>query len=127
MAYFPQYARRKLAGSLTGIYWTPPAITYLGLFTNIPDDFTPGVFVADAGFKSVTWQTLLDNTRTNTNVITFGPAGDSWGQIRSVGLFDSSAGAANLLWSEEVTPVTIDIGEEYEIGAGELVVAIPSS
>jgi hypothetical protein len=125
MAYFPLYARRKLAGVLTGVYWTPPALTYVGLFTNIPDDDTPGVYVVDAGLKVATWATQLDGTRTLSSQLVFGPAGDEWGEIQSVGVFDSSAGAPNLLYAEEVAPESVGIGDTYEIGIGELVVEIP--
>lgn len=113
------YAENKILGHVTGKQaWSAPSATYIGIFTSIPTDEVPGVFVVDAGLKSVTWGTASGGSISNTNTITFGPAGTAWGTIRGYAIFDSLAGASNALWYGEVTPLAVGIGDTLVLAAG---------
>jgi hypothetical protein len=118
------YAEAKLlAHVLAKSYWEGPGATYIGLFTNIPDDSTPGAFVVDAGLKHIEWS-LTGSTATNITNIVFGPATEDWGSIQAFGLYDSIASSNQLLWGVLDEPIPVGISGTYTIAPGDITITL---
>ncbi len=118
------YAEGKLlAHVLAESYWTGPNAVYIGLFTNIPDDSTPGAFVVDAGLKHIDWS-VTGSTATNVTNVVFGPATEEWGCVRAFGLYDSIASSNLLLWGVLDLPAFVTVSGTFTIEPADISISL---
>lgn len=118
------YAEAKLLAHVLGEnYWTGPDAVYIGLFSNVPDDSTPGAFIVDAGLKHIDWS-LTGSTATNVTNVIFGPATEDWGTVRSFGLYDSIASSNLLLWGILDTPTPVTVAQTYTVAPGDITITL---
>ena len=127
MAAMTDYLENKIIDwLLRGQTFTPPATTYVGLFTVAPTDSTAGTEVSGGSYARVAVTSSLANwagtqaalstsassgtggTTSNNAAITFPTATADWGTVVAFGLFDASTSGnlliyANLTASRSVT------------------------
>src|SRR3954463_2312412 len=114
------YSEGKLLGQLLGITpWEGPVQTYIGLFSNTPNDTVPGQLIVDAGLRSIDWS-QTGSTAVNVTTVTFGPANDDWGTVEAFGLFDRVASGNQLLWGLFEDPVSVSISGTFTVAPGDI-------
>jgi hypothetical protein len=126
---------------LRGQAFTPPATTYVGLFTASPSDTGGGTEVSGGNYARPSIASSLANwagtqssgstvassgtggTTSNNGAVTFNAPSANWGTVVAIGLFDAST-AGNLLFFGAQTPnKTINNGDaapSFAIGALQL-------
>lgn len=98
--------------------------TYVGLHTAAPTQAVPSE-VTGVGYErefvnATDWTTPASATSSTSVAVTFNTAGDNWGTVTHVGLWDAASGG-NLLWSGAmITPRTVGTGETLSFSAGAI-------
>jgi len=107
-----------------------PAIPniWLALFTTDPKDTDVGVEVAGGSYarQQITGGTAftvpVNGRSENGGVITFPTATAGWTTVTHAGIYDA-VGGGNLLFHAKLTTArTVNLGDTFSVGAGELVV-----
>lgn len=119
------YTEAKMLAHITGrTNWTAPAATWIGLYNDIPSDIGGGFPIFDAPVKQIRWSAPAGDpmTTSNTNTITWSDVSTEWGEVQGWGIFDSAAGAANLLWygAFDAPYVYVTIGNDFTIAVGDI-------
>ncbi len=93
------YAENILADHLVGNFGGSPTEVYLALFTTDPLDDASGDEVEFGGSptngyarKAITFSAAVGGVAASNVIATFTAAGDSWGLITHIALFDSPSG-----------------------------------
>jgi hypothetical protein len=126
----------------TGSGYAPPATLYLALFVNTSGNAATNLEagtltdeVATAGTTAYARQTIAFDAATgtspcysaNTSTITFPTCTNvAWGTITHVAIMDGATrGAGTVLFFGQVTTSkTIDVGDTFQVSAGNLTVAL---
>ena len=108
---------------LTTISVTRPSAAYVGLFTTVPTDVTPGTEVSGNSYsrKVVSFSIggSSPSVATNSSGVIFNAASGSWGQIVAAGVFDAPSGG-NLLAYASIAPRNVSTGDVIRIPSGDL-------
>lgn len=114
---------------LRGQTYTPPATTYVALFTANPTDAGGGTEVSGGSYARVAVTSSLANwagtqsagsttastgtsgTTSNNGTITFPAPTANWGAITGVGLFTASTGGTLLAFNALTTGKTVNNGD----------------
>ncbi len=127
------YEINRIANHLFGNIGTPPSTYYIGLLLATPNlDGSNVVEVASTGngyarlalANNKTALTQANNGQVmNTASLTFAPVatGASWGNISTVGIFDSLAGGNLLYWSTQTVTKSYDDGDIAFFDIGDIV------
>jgi len=110
-----------LRGSATGA-----SSAYVGLFTVMPTESGGGTEVSAAGYSRQAGGFSAPSPAgetANASLISFGPAGASWGTVVGFGLFDASSGGNLLYYGTFAASKTVGLNDLLEILAGSLTVA----
>lgn len=130
MASHSDYLENKLIDwLLRGQAFTPPATTYVALFTATPSDTGGGTEVTGGSYARVAVTSSLANwagtqaaastvastgtsgTTSNNAVLTFPAPTANWGTITSIGIFDASTAGNLLFYSALTTSKTVNSGD----------------
>lgn len=104
-------------------YTSPGENIYLALFTSDPSDAGGGTEVSGSEYariQVITWDVPASGIISNTNEILSPSAGEVWGLVCAVGVFDSLSGGNMLFWGELDEDQQIDTGDKFKIEAGKL-------
>lgn len=110
-----------------------PAHAYLGLFTAFdePSDGDSFTEISTSGTGYVRQQAAFDapvaGVTQNTSIIDFPLASTDWGTITYWGLFDALTSGNMMYWGLVGTPDSILTGQQFEVAAGAVSVAITGS
>lgn len=114
---------------LRGQTFTPPATTYVALFTVAPSDTGGGTEVTGGSYARVAVTSSLTNwagtqaaastvassgtngTTSNNAAITFPAPTANWGSIVAFGLFDAASAGNLLIYGNLTTPKTVNNGD----------------
>jgi hypothetical protein len=143
MAAFSDYLENKLVDwLLRGQPFTPPANTYIGLFTVAPTDSTVATEVIGGSYARVAVASSLANwagtqaaasttastgtsgTTSNNGAITFPTATADWGTVVAFGIFDAASGGNLLIYAALTTSRTITNGSTASFAPGTLSVQV---
>lgn len=130
MAAKSNYLENKIIDwLLRGQTFTPPATTYVGLFTVAPSDTGGGTEVTGGSYARVAVTSSLTNwagtqaaastvassgtngTTSNNAAITFPAPTANWGSITAFGLFDAASAGNLLIYGNLTTPKTVNNGD----------------
>lgn len=107
--------------------WLPPTNLFLGLFTVIPTDLTPGTECPGDGYQrqEILFGDVVVGSVSNSSVVTFPPAtGGNWGTIVAVGLFDDQVSGTLLWYGPTDDPIIVADTDEVEFGIGDIDLSI---
>lgn len=126
---------------LRGQVFTPPAATYLALFTNACSDAAPGTEPSGGSYARAPLGSTLANWagtqgagtavastgtsgQTSNNVVVAFPAPTaSWGSVSYFGLMDAATAGNLLICQQLASPKTINAGDAAPVfGAGALTI-----
>lgn len=103
---------------------TPGLNVYLALFTATPGDPGGGTEITSkSGYTRIqvnAWDAPATGHTQNTNDILWSTAGEVWGLITSIGIYDSSTGGNLLFYGSLNANKQIDTGDVFKIMAGDL-------
>jgi hypothetical protein len=121
------YAEDKLLNlTLRNTAWAAVAQAYVALHASNPGDTgAAGEITALAGYarQAAAFDAPSGGVTQNTAAITFGPAGEAWGEIGWVSIWDALSGGNCLYVGAATAPLqTIANGNEFVIDTGDLVV-----
>lgn len=122
------YLQQKLLDhTLRNTAFTAPTVWKLALFTVAPaDDGTGGTEITGkSGYarQSLVFGAASVDTSTTTADVTFSVAGENWGTITAIGIYDAAT-VGNLLYSAAITPITINTNDQLVISSGGLSVVL---
>jgi hypothetical protein len=101
-----------------------PVAVYIGLYTNVPDDDTPGQLIVDAGLKHVDFN-MVGQVAENVTNLTFGPANTDWGPVQAFGIFDAVTSPNEILWGILDDPADdVAISDTFTIAPGDITVSV---
>jgi hypothetical protein len=127
MAEMSNYLENALVNvTLRNTAYTAPTTVYLALYTTDPTDADTGTECSGTAYarQSITFGAPSNGATTNSAVIEFPQAGNSWGTITHVGIRDALT-AGNLLYH---TPLdaskAIATGDVFRIAIGSLSVTL---
>jgi hypothetical protein len=127
MAEISNYLENALVNAtLRNTTYTSPATVHLALYTADPTDADTGTECSGTSYarQAVTFGAPSNGVTSNTAVIEFPQAGNSWGTITHIGIRDAST-AGNLLYH---TPLdaskTIATGDVFRVAIGSLSVTL---
>jgi hypothetical protein len=127
MAEFSNYLEAKLLNHvLRNTSYTPPATTYVGLFTTAPSDSGPGTEVSGGSYarQALSVTTATEGIVTSSADVNFPQATGSWGTISHLGIFDASTSGNLLMYTPLTASKTIDTGDIIKISSGNLTVSL---
>jgi hypothetical protein len=127
MAEISNYLENALVNAtLRNTTYTSPATVYLALFTTDPTDADSGTECTGTAYarQAITFGAPSNGVTSNTAVIEFPQAGNSWGTISHIGIRDALT-VGNLLYH---TPLdaskTIATGDVFRVAIGSLSVTL---
>jgi len=139
MAAMTDYLENKIIDwLLRGQTFTPPATTYVGLFTVAPTDSTAGTEVSVGSYARVAVTSSLANwagtqaalstsassgtggTTSNNAAITFPTATADWGTVVAFGLFDASTSGNLLIYANLTASRSVTNGSTASFAASAL-------
>lgn len=124
------YTENSLLGHLTGVEWSAPTNTYLGLFTVAPTDTTAGTEVSTAtGYarQQMSWGTPSGGavaTNANIRFPTSGPAANNYGTIVAIGIFDAVTAGNLLEYGSLAASVTINTGDSWTVSTAGITLTL---
>lgn len=114
-----------LNATLRNTSYTSPATVYVALFTTNPDEPATGTEVSASGYarQSAAFAAPSGGACLNSALITFGPAGASWGTITHAAIFDASSGGNMLYYGALSVNKAIATNDSFTFAAGSLSVS----
>jgi hypothetical protein len=101
---------KVLDNILSGAAYTPPATTYIALFTVTPSDTGGGTECTGGSYaraaitnNATNWPAAAAGSKSNGTAFTFPTATAGWGTVVAFGIFDASV-AGNLIYWGPVSP-----------------------
>lgn len=124
------YWEKKVLDLLSGTSISPPAHTYLALYTISPDDNSTGTEVSGGSYArvEVTWDAAVDNGasegsyKLSNNDVIFATASADWGTIVAAALLDNSSGGNMLYWAGFTMSFTYLNGDQRHFPVGFITV-----
>lgn len=130
MASLSDYLENAILDHITGqATYTAPTV-YVALLTGSYDgtdaNFGSLVEVTGVGYlrQTVEFGAAASGQVANTAAVTFGPSGESWGQITALALYDQSSTGNLLFHGALLVPKTVGSGDSLVIGIGSLTVTL---
>lgn len=118
---------------LTATAYTQPSARYLALFTNtsgnaatnleagtLTDEVSGGSYARQA----ITFNAASSGSSTSAATVTFPAATANWGSITHVAVMDAATSGNVLFWGAVTTPKTIEIGDTFQVSAGNLTITL---
>jgi hypothetical protein len=127
MGSLGDYGETIALDAATGVF--PADGRYVALYTDVLTAAGVGTEVANAaGYerKAVTFSAATTNTgvtsSSNSAEVLFNLATGTWGQIQSIGIWDSATyGLGNLIWYGELTTYkTIEANDQLRFATGDI-------
>lgn len=118
---------------LTATAYTQPSTRYLALFTNTSGNaannlesgtLTDEVSGGSYGRKTITFNAASGGSSTSAATVTFDAATANWGSITHVAVMDAATTGNVLFWGAVTTPKTIEIGDTFQVSAGNLTITL---
>jgi len=113
--------------------FTQPGTLYLGLFTNdsgsaatnleagtLTDEVSGGSYVR----KTITFDAASGGSADSAATVTFDAATANWGTITHVAVLDASTAGQVLFYGSVTTAKTIEIGDTFQVSAGNLTISL---
>lgn len=126
MTDFADYLENKVLDHVfRNTSYTPPAGTYLALYTAAPTDAGGGTQVTGGGYarQAITFSAASAGAISNTGAVNFTASGGNFGAIVAVGIFDALTSGNMLAW-KAITSVTINDGDTLNFAIGEIDVTL---
>lgn len=113
-------------GTIRGTTFTAPTTIFVALYTTDPTDADTGIEVTGGSYvrQSVTFGAPSNGASASNADVTFPIATASFGTVSFVGLRDAVTGGNLLYHSPLDTPKTIENGDIFKIGTGNLTVTL---
>lgn len=122
MADLSDYLENKLLDHvLRNTTYVSPTTVYLALYTAAPTDAGGGTEVSGNGYsrQPITFGAASGGSIANTAAVEFTAAGENFGTIVAVGVFDD-ASSGNLLMWKAITSVVINDGDTLNFPIGDI-------
>ncbi len=104
-----------------GAAYTAPTTLYIALYTGAPSDTGGGTEVSGTDYaRQTSTFTTSDDTTSNAGAIEFPTAGDSWGTVTHVGVFDALTTGNLLAYGTLTASKAVESGDVFRIIAGAL-------
>jgi hypothetical protein len=119
------YYENKMLEHLFETAYTAPDPLYIGLYTTVNSDSTPGTecsggaYARESVAQGAGWTTAGSATE-NASDITFPEATASWGTVVAFAICDAGAAGNQLYWGDLTASKSIDDGDTAKIPAGDL-------
>lgn len=109
---------------LRGVSFASPLSIYVALFTTSPTVAGGGVEVSGGGYvrQGCTWAPTVNGATTNTSPVIFPVATANWGTVVAFGLYDAGLGGNLLYFAPLNASRTVQINDQIQYPAGQLVV-----
>lgn len=122
MAGYSDYLENKILDHVfRNVSYTPPAGTYLALFTAAPTDAGGGTEVTGSGYarQAITFGAASGGAISNTGAVSFSPVGGNYGNVVAVGIMDAST-SGNLLGWNTIASVAVNNGGTLTFPIGDI-------
>jgi len=102
--------------------YNAPGTIYLALYSTDPGEDNSGTELSGSGYtrKAFTIDAPTNGISYNGSDITYDTATADWTTITHVGVFDASLGGNLLFYGPLSSPVTVTVGNNFRIPAGNL-------
>lgn len=136
MSAASNYLENKVLDHVLGVVtYSPAATRYIGLFTNTSTaastNLESGIItdeVSTSGTayarKTVAFAASVNGTSANSATVTFDAATANWGTVTHVAVMDAATGGNVLFWGAVTTAKTIEIGDTFQVTAGNLTISL---
>lgn len=127
MSEMSNYLENALINAtLRNTAYTSPTTVYLALYTTDPTDADTGTECSGSGYarQAITFGAPSNGVTTNSAVIEYAQAGNSWGTITHIGIRDALT-TGNLLYHSPLdASKTIATGDVFRVAIGSLSVTL---
>jgi len=104
-----------------------PATFYIALFTAAPNDAGGGTEVAGGSYAraavtndATNFPAAVGGVKSNAVAVPFAQATAAWGTLTHGAIFDALVGGNLLDWGALGTPRTINTGDQFVLGIGDI-------
>jgi len=104
-----------------GNAYTAPTTHYLALFTAAPGETGGGTECTGTSYaRTAVTFTVSGNEATNSAAVEFASAGNNWGTITHVGVFDALTSGNLMAYGTLTASKTVETGDVFRVPAGDL-------
>ena len=104
-----------------GNAYTAPTTHYLALFTAAPGETGGGTECTGTSYaRTAVTFTVSGNEATNSAAVEFATAGNNWGTITHVGVFDALTSGNLMAYGTLTASKTVETGDVFRVPAGDL-------
>jgi hypothetical protein len=104
-----------------GNAYTAPTTHYLALFTAAPGEAGGGTECTGTSYaRTAVTFTVSGNEATNSAAVEFATAGNNWGTITHVGVFDALTSGNLMAYGTLTASKTVETGDVFRVPAGDL-------
>ncbi len=104
-----------------GNAYTAPSTLYLALYTAAPSDTGGGTECTGTDYaRTAVTFTVSGNEATNSAAVEFATAGNNWGTITHVGVFDALTAGNLMAYGTLTASKTVETGDVFRVPAGDL-------
>ena len=104
-----------------GNAYTAPSTLYLALYTAAPGETGGGTECSGTDYARTTVTfTVSGNEATNSAAVEFATAGNNWGTITHVGVFDALTAGNLMAYGTLTASKTVETGDVFRVPAGDL-------
>lgn len=104
-----------------GNAYTAPSTLYLALYTAAPGETGGGTECSGTDYaRTAVTFTVSGNEATNSAAVEFATAGNNWGTITHVGVFDALTAGNLMAYGTLTASKTVETGDVFRVPAGDL-------
>ena len=104
-----------------GNAYTAPSTLYLALYTAAPGETGGGTECSGTSYaRTAVTFTVSGNEATNSAAVEFATAGNNWGTITHVGVFDALTSGNLMAYGTLTASKTVETGDVFRVPAGDL-------
>ncbi len=104
-----------------GNAYTAPSTLYLALYTAAPGETGGGTECTGTDYaRTAVTFTVSGNEATNSAAVEFATAGNNWGTITHVGVFDALTAGNLMAYGTLTASKTVETGDVFRVPAGDL-------
>lgn len=104
-----------------GNAYTAPSTLYLALYTAAPGETGGGTECTGTSYaRTAVTFTVSGNEATNSAAVEFATAGNNWGTITHVGVFDALTAGNLMAYGTLTASKTVETGDVFRVPAGDL-------
>ena len=104
-----------------GNAYTAPSTLYLALYTAAPGETGGGTERSGTSYaRTAVTFTVSGNEATNSAAVEFATAGNNWGTITHVGVFDALTSGNLMAYGTLTASKTVETGDVFRVPAGDL-------